>query len=227
MSRHNAEDHAGNEADILRPRASMQCRICWAPYTASDADGVPGIDLNLRSSAASEGWTCPNCEAPKPRVAKDAIGAGTQVSPGLAALIREFRTDFRPDGPAAPDANPALSVAAVGTRLFQGRPVCVLVTPWFMSIVVLPAAGEDWGTLTPGACEHLAFPSGRYEFLHDRAGPSGFKSCCIFSDMAQFASQAVAIAVAERLVSALLAPDEMHGNSATQPEVELAAIIGG
>lgn len=38
-----------------------------------------------------------------------------------------------------PILNPALCVSAVGVRQWQGEWLAVLVTPWFMNLVLLPS----------------------------------------------------------------------------------------
>lgn len=227
MTAPNAAGHGRSEADTLNPRALMQCRICWSPYDPADGDSLRQIEPGTPFLALPEEWTCPNCQAPKAAFVARVGGHGADLANRLAALVKDFRKGLAPNGPTPPNANPALRVAAVGTRVYHGRPVGVLITPWFMSIVILPGEAEDWSNLTPGASEHVAFPSGRYEFLHNRrSGAGGYKSCNILSDMSGFDSQAKAIAVAERLIAALYAPAEAEDEVNPLPAAQRAAANG-
>jgi [NiFe] hydrogenase assembly HybE family chaperone len=101
----------------------------------------------------------------------------------------------------------ALHVEAVGFRLSDGRPVGVLISPWFMNLIQLPASGEDWSDLHPGTKEVVSFPSGDYEFIHNvREMTGGYKACSLFSPMGEFRTQAQAVEVAEAVMAALFDP---------------------
>jgi [NiFe] hydrogenase assembly HybE family chaperone len=80
----------------------------------------------------------------------------------------------------------------------------VLISPWFLNLVILPAADEDWSTLQPGAKEVIGFPSGDYEFIHNtREMVGGYKACSLFSPMADFTSQLQAVEVGRAIMAAL------------------------
>ena len=68
----------------------------------------------------------------------------------------------RMDG--VPIVNGALSVKAVGTCEWQGGILSVLITPWFMNLVLLPDEGDDWHRLPVGSERSQVFASGRYNF---------------------------------------------------------------
>ena len=89
--------------------------------------------------------------------------------------------------------------------MHEGRPLGVLISPWFMNLVQLPAEGEDWSALVPGAKEVIAFASGEYEFIHNvREMVGGYKACSLFSPMGEFRSQAQAVDVARAVMVALI-----------------------
>ena len=103
-----------------------------------------------------------------------------------------------------PMVNKALRVQAVGFRLHNDRPLGVLVSPWFMNLLLLPGDGEDWTDLVAGEKEILEFPSGPYEFIHNtRDQVGGYKACSLFSPMGDFSSQAQAVDVANAVMVAL------------------------
>src|SRR5690606_7572135 len=61
--------------------------------------------------------------------------------------------------------NPALEVEAVGFAPWEGHWLGVMVTPWFMNLVLLPRERSCWQPLAPGAKRKLGFPAGIYEFI--------------------------------------------------------------
>jgi [NiFe] hydrogenase assembly HybE family chaperone len=80
----------------------------------------------------------------------------------------------------------------------------VLISPWFMNLIQLPAEDEEWSNLVPGAKELIAFPSGEYEFIHNtRDLIGGYKACSLFSPMGDFSTQMQAQEVARAVMVAL------------------------
>lgn len=104
-----------------------------------------------------------------------------------------------------PILNPALSVKAVGLREWGDEWLAVLVTPWFMNLVLLPRAGaETPPRATTGEKAHVTFPAGRFEFIHafeDELGP--YRMCSLFSPMFEFADQESAEATAQAVLAEL------------------------
>jgi len=62
-----------------------------------------------------------------------------------------------------PFVNPNMQVEAVGFREYDNRPLGVLITPWFMNLVMLPA-DDDWNESAQGSVVAFDFPSGSVEF---------------------------------------------------------------
>ncbi|MEZ6021066.1 MAG: [NiFe]-hydrogenase assembly chaperone HybE [Planctomycetota bacterium] len=115
-----------------------------------------------------------------------------------------------------PILNHALSVEAVGFESVGDARIGVLITPWFMNLVVLPQDEERYlgGNPVVGASRHLHLPAGVIEFLI--AGEEGrglWLMCSLFSPMHEFADQEAARQTA-------LAALE-HVLTAPEPEVEL------
>lgn len=113
-----------------------------------------------------------------------------------------------------PFVNERLAVEAVGFREWNGRWLGVLITPWFMNLVLLPddAPGARWQPLGQGASAAYAFPAGVFEFIGAREDAVGeFQSCSLFSPMFEFADQATARLAAEAALAALFeAPDRVR-----------------
>ena len=101
-----------------------------------------------------------------------------------------------------PIHNPALSVEAVDFQLWQGHWLGVIVTPWCMSLLLLPGQEQGWDMPGPNQRRFVTFPVGTLAFLgNDEAELGEYQSCALFATMGQFASQADALQAAR---SALL-----------------------
>ncbi|ARE40686.1 Rubredoxin [Rhodovulum sp. P5] len=196
--------------DRISAQAIMECKICWTSYDPAEGDDYRQVLPGTPFTALPEDWTCPTCDAPKAQFmvredpgSQDALDA-TYIAEKTAALTADFREIWNAKMRDVPLCNKALSVEAVGFILQDGRPLGVLVAPWFMNLILLPAEGEDWSDLTPGAQEVIGFPSGEYEFIHNtREMVGGYKACSLFSPMSDFTSQMQAVEVARAVMTEL------------------------
>lgn len=199
----------------ISPRAVMECKICWTPYDPADGDETRQILPGTPFIALPHDWSCPTCSAPREHFmvrddpGSDAAAEAAALDARCAALVADFIEIWHAKMRDVPMVNKALHVQATGFRLWEGRPLGVLVSPWFMNLILLPATGEDWSDLHRGAKEVVAFPSGSYEFIHNtREAIGGYKACSLFSPMGDFQSQAQAVEVAQAVMVALF--DEAH-----------------
>lgn len=113
-----------------------------------------------------------------------------------------------------PICNPALRVQAVGFRAWQEHWAGVLITPWTISLVLMPGDKVLFRAL--GADEKMTwtFPSGNYEFmgLHDPA-LGACHICSLISPVAGIERHEDAVSVAEQVLTALFSsgqPDEIR-----------------
>ena len=196
--------------DRISAAAIMECKICWTPYDPAEGDDFRQVSPGTPFSDLPDDWSCPGCGAPKAQfmVLEDPgspeAAILTDIATRTGRLVADFVEVHHAKMRDVPLVNHALHVQAVGFRLHEGRPLGVLVAPWFMNLVMLPAMGEDWSALRPGAKEVIGFPSGDYEFLHNiRETVGGYKACSLFSPMQDFASQAAAVEVAGAVMAAL------------------------
>lgn len=122
-----------------------------------------------------------------------------------------------------PIVNPALSVAAIGTRSWNEDWLAILVTPWCMNILLLPGRPESaaWREPRLGSVARRALPSGEYSFILGEEPALGrFQMCSLFSPMLQFADQDAAVATAQAAMIELMTPampQEAAAQPATQP----------
>ena len=103
--------------------------------------------------------------------------------------------------------NPALRVEAVGFHPWQGCWLGVLITPWFMNLVLAPGDPDAWHPLAVGAKRLYRFPAGTYEFIGGSDEAAGeYQGCSLFSPVLQFADHETARQTAACALDALLDP---------------------
>lgn len=214
--------------DKISPQAIMECKICWTPYDPAEGDDTRQIDPGTPFMALPEDWKCPNCDAPKEQflVGEDpgsgAIAEAAMIGAKTHALVTDFTEVWHGKMRDVPIVNKLLHVQAVGFLVHEGRPIGVLISPWFMNLVVLAGEGEDWSTLVPGTKEVIGFASGEYEFIHNvREMVGGYKACSLFSPMGEFRSQAQAVDVARAVMVALF-QDEYRAETDRAADIRAA-----
>lgn len=104
-----------------------------------------------------------------------------------------------------PVLNAALSVQALGFSRYQQDWLGVLITPWFMNVLLLPEPESPWQTQAPGSKFNQTFPYGVFEFTVAHEAQLGvYALCSLFSPMFQFENQAAAVAAAQAALQGLL-----------------------
>lgn len=118
-----------------------------------------------------------------------------------------------------PILNPALSVAAIDFQRWQGHWLGIVVSPWCMSILLLPGSTDNW--ISPGVNQRrfVKFPAGDFAFLVSVEAEIGeFQSCALFSPMNKFSTQSEATLTARAsLVGLLSAPPSAAGVLGSEP----------
>ncbi len=108
-----------------------------------------------------------------------------------------------------PVLNPVLSVRAVGMREWHQSWLCVLVTPWFMNVVLLPKADNEEEGVQVGSKHMVVFPAGRFEFIEGYEDTIGRHwMCSMFSPVLEFENQQAAVATAEAVLEELFKATE-------------------
>jgi [NiFe] hydrogenase assembly HybE family chaperone len=129
-------------------------------------------------------------EAPRPE----------EIARFSAHLEAHFRDIYRRVMVDAPICVAALDVACVGFSAWGDKYLGVLVTPWFMNLVLAPASSF-------AATQSVVFPCGVIEFrLNDLPGFGPMAMCSLFSPMQDFADREGAIATAQAALDALFDP---------------------
>jgi [NiFe] hydrogenase assembly HybE family chaperone len=107
-----------------------------------------------------------------------------------------------------PVVNEHLYVSARHFCKWHNDYVGVLITPWFMNLILIPATNKrarEFSEYRVGSKHHLSFPSGSYEFTlgaEDRIGT--YLACSLFSPMFDFADQNTAEDTAEAVFAGLM-----------------------
>jgi [NiFe] hydrogenase assembly HybE family chaperone len=87
-----------------------------------------------------------------------------------------------------PMVNPALSIEAVGFRPWSDHWLGILITPWFMNLVLMPRVAARWQPIAERESRHYVFPAGVFEFIGGRDPALGdYQACSLFSPMFEFA----------------------------------------
>jgi len=99
-----------------------------------------------------------------------------------AALERAFEVVRRERMHGMPMLNRALAVEAVGFRPWREHWLGILITPWFMNVVLMPRVSAAWQAIGERETRHHVFPGGVFEFIGAREATLGdYQACSLFS----------------------------------------------
>jgi [NiFe] hydrogenase assembly HybE family chaperone len=103
--------------------------------------------------------------------------------------------------------NPAIEVEAVGFGPWESHWLGVMVTPWFINLMLLPREPAGWTSLPQGETLRYRFPAGDYEFISSRDETIGeYQMCSLISPALDIPDHETARQVAEHARAALLDP---------------------
>ncbi len=126
-----------------------------------------------------------------------------------------------------PLLNPALHVQTIGFQRYQERTVGIVITPWLMNLVLLPAEGEEWSDLKLGDKTSHRFPANEFRFMVNEIDGIGiYQSHSLYSPMHEFMDQDHAVAAAESFMQTLMVEVE-HPDTDPHDEELLGRILRG
>jgi [NiFe] hydrogenase assembly HybE family chaperone len=106
-----------------------------------------------------------------------------------------------------PIYNDVLAVEAIGFAAADDAISGILITPWFMNLMLLPSDGS-LATRALGSTFSHAFPIGAFDFtVGDLDGLGRIAGCSLFSPMFEFADMAAARANAEAAIAEIRNPE--------------------
>lgn len=132
--------------------------------------------------------------------------SGAYIRDRLQDLYIEIE-ETRMEG--VPILNAALSVAAFGFEPWQDYHLGVLLTPWFMNLILVPQEQDAFLPTAPSVGEkiQIALPAGHVEFIVGYEEGFGHSlSCSLFSPVFEFEDQAAAVETAEAALAEVLKP---------------------
>lgn len=121
-------------------------------------------------------------------------------------IVNRYHSVYRESMRDLPICNSLLQVELVGLNALSEHQLGVLITPWFMNLILLPG-NEAWTDEIAGAICAIELPSGPCEFTVCQDEVLGtFLSAVLFHSVKDFADQATAVAIARRALQQLLQP---------------------
>ena len=148
---------------------------------------------------------------------------------GAAYHLEQLYDDIRITRMAdIPILNDKLKVQAVGFREWNKHVLGVLITPWFMNLMLLPTEETDWPTYSysVGSKHTYTFEAGSFEFIVGEEENLGrYMSCSMFSPMFEFADHDAAVQTAEAIVVGMFKEEnkeELEGKSLNVDESKAA-----
>ncbi len=126
-----------------------------------------------------------------------------------------------------PLLNPALHVQTIGFQRYQERTVGIVITPWLMNLMLLPADGEEWSDLKLGDKTSHRFPANEFRFMVNEIDGIGiYQSHSLYSPMHEFMDQDHAVAAAESFMQTLMVEVEQPDTDPHDEEL-LGRILRG
>lgn len=148
----------------------------------------------------------------------------------VAGLEAAFRRIAATRMAGLPINHPQLVVEGVGFRLWEGKWLGVLVTPWAVNLVLLPDSDPEFATLATDRRQTWRFPSGEYDFMGgDEEECGAYQFCSLVSPVpeAEVADQATAHTLAEEVLTNLFVdPAELVVMKPTRAEAPRLLLAG-
>ena len=124
-----------------------------------------------------------------------------------------------------PFVNPALTVEAVGFRRLDGDWLGVVITPWFLNLVLVHGGGALWGDIPAGVRGYLILPCGTMPiFAADDPEIGPYQYCPLIASVDTLPDMATARFVAADAVKTVFCPPapepaELPATRAETPEL--------
>jgi [NiFe] hydrogenase assembly HybE family chaperone len=138
----------------------------------------------------------------------EACDIPAEISDRLAAVFTKIQAE-RMDG--VPILNPRLEVEVLGVRALNDHWLALLITPWFINLMLLPATPEQeeaWRGLALGSNVPHRLPAGRFDFIVGEESALGrYQMCSLFSPVLEFQDQAAARIAGRAALEALFDAD--------------------
>lgn len=153
--------------------------------------------------------------------------ANIQIRDKLIDLFKFIESERMAD---IPVLNKELSVDAFGFESQDGYHFGVLLTPWFMNLVLIPTQenGDALDDSQVGSKTFRILPSGRFEFIAGYEEKIGmYLSCSLFSPVFEFADQQAAVETALAILEQVNTPIDEDGEEEVDEDADMREIWAG
>lgn len=143
-------------------------------------------------------------------------------------LEETFRTIEQERMHDVPILNEKLQVQAVDFQEWREFWLGVLITPWFMNLMLLPREDTEpsWENKQVGSKHMFDFPAGRFEFIAGHEDALGqFLICSLFSPVFEFADQDAAEVTARTVIEEI--HKEADPSEVNERDVEMQQVWEG
>ncbi|MGB5626232.1 MAG: [NiFe]-hydrogenase assembly chaperone HybE [Woeseiaceae bacterium] len=130
----------------------------------------------------------------------------TETNETVTELVRQFEAIYVDHMRDLPIVNACLKVEAVGFQQYESHQLGVLITPWFMNLVLLPG-NDEWAENAQGDLTSIDFPSGAIDFTTSRDDVLGtYLTAVLFRSVSDIPDQRMARALALQVLQDLFVP---------------------
>ncbi|MGB0683818.1 MAG: [NiFe]-hydrogenase assembly chaperone HybE [Magnetovibrionaceae bacterium] len=225
-------EHFDAEAVDLHDNAKLECGVCWTIYDPTEGDAINQIAPGTPFKALPEDWRCPVCDTEKRRflvvedgsdpqgvavgpastvIQEDSSGGGEPPAERLDALVSAHRQIQETGMRDVPILNLSLQVETIGFRSLGDDWIGMLITPWFINLVLLPGDCTAFRARQTGDKVKYSLPAGRFEFIVGHLEGYGvLPSCSLFSPVTEFENQDAARIAAQAAIEAIFDPQTAH-----------------
>ena len=138
-------------------------------------------------------------------------GAAESVGNELEKVFQIIHQTSMKDTPLC---NDAVRVQAIGFRPHNNQAMGIVLTPWFMNLVLAPLPGQDFPDGRVGDRRALTLPVGQVDFMiGELMGFGRLDSCSLFSPVFDFPDHQTAYDTAQAVLDALFAPPPQQAES--------------
>lgn len=142
---------------------------------------------------------------------------GFQLNPS-ARLETAFQAIADGEMQDLPFFQPQIPVRACGFQLFERQWVGTILTPWMLSLLVLPGPEQVWQPYTVGDKLALSLPCGSVRFIvGEIAGCGQYLACSLMSPLDRHLGAEQALALAQQSARMALSLPVADGNIPSNP----------
>ncbi|MCG2575574.1 [NiFe]-hydrogenase assembly chaperone HybE [Dechloromonas sp. XY25] len=120
-----------------------------------------------------------------------------------------------------PFVNAALTVEAIGFARHEGDWLGVVITPWFLNLLLVSGGGQLWGDIPAGERRYLNLPCGTMQFIADDDPDIGpYQYCPLIAPVDQLPDMATARLVAADAIKTVFGPPASLAETPPAPVAE-------